>query len=101
MADYYGERAKGGAAAVIVENTFVDDKESRSSLVSSGIYNDHMIASHFYVAEAIKAGGAAAILQLSHGGRQAAAGATGIQPVAPSAVTSKSLNWKINLLPLP
>lgn len=89
MADYYGERAKGGAAAVIVENTFVDDKESRSSLVSSGIYNDHMIASHFYVAEAIKAGGAAAILQLSHGGRQAAAGATGLQPVAPSAVTCK------------
>jgi 2,4-dienoyl-CoA reductase-like NADH-dependent reductase (Old Yellow Enzyme family)/thioredoxin reductase len=89
MADYYGERAKGGAAAIIVENTFVDDKVSRSSLVSSGMYNDHMIASHFYVAEAIKNGGAVAILQLSHGGRQASAGATGLQPVAPSAVTCK------------
>lgn len=89
MADYYGERAKGGAAAIIVENTFVDEKESRSSLVSSGMYNDHMIASHFYVAEAIKAGGAAAILQISHGGRQATAGATGLQPVAPSPITCK------------
>lgn len=89
MADYYGERAKGGAAAVIVENTFVDNLESRSSLVSSGMYNDHMIASHFYVAEAIKAGGAAAILQLSHGGRQASAGATGLVPVAPSPIPCK------------
>lgn len=89
MADYYGERAKGGAAAIIVENTFIDKKESRSSLVSSGMYNDHMVASHYYVSEAIKDGGAVAILQLSHGGRQATAGATGLQPVAPSAVTCK------------
>lgn len=89
MANYYGERAKGGAAAIIVENTFIDNKESRSSLVSSGLYNDHMIASHYYVAEAIKQGGATAILQLSHGGRQASGGATGLKPVAPSAVTCK------------
>lgn len=89
MADYYGERAKGGAAAVIVENTFVDTKESRSSLVSSGLATDHLVASHYYVSEAIKNGGAVAILQLSHGGRQATAGATGLQPVAPSAVTCK------------
>lgn len=89
MAEYYGERAKGGAAAVIVENTFVDDKASRSSLVSSGIYNDHMIASHYLVAQAIKEQGAAAILQLSHGGRQANAGATGLPPVAPSAIPCK------------
>lgn len=89
MAEYYGERAKGGVAAVIVENTFVDDKESRSSLVSSGMYNDHMIASHYLVAQAIKEQGAAAILQLSHGGRQANAGATGLPPVAPSEVPCK------------
>lgn len=89
MADYYGERAKGGAAAIIVENTFVDNKESRSSLVSSGMYNDHMIASHYYVSQAIKEGGADAILQISHGGRQANAGATGLQCVAPSEIPCK------------
>lgn len=89
MAAYYGERAKGGAAAIIVENTFVDNKESRSSLVSSGMYNDHMIASHYYVSQAIKEGGACAILQLSHGGRQASAGATGLECVAPSAQACK------------
>lgn len=89
MADYYGERAKGGAAAIIIENTFVDTKESRSSLVSSGIYSDHMIASHYYVSEAIHDGGAIAIMQISHGGRQANGGATGRQPVAPSAQACK------------
>lgn len=94
MADYYGERAKGGAAAIIVENTFVDNKESRSSLVSSGMYNDHMIASHYYVSQAIKEGGADAILQLSHGGRQASAGATGLQCVGPSEIPCKFVQRK-------
>ena len=89
MVHYYGERAKGGVAAVIVENTYVDDKASRSSLSSSGLCNDHLISSHFYVAEAIKQGGAVAIMQLSHGGRQANGGATGLQAVAPSVIPCK------------
>lgn len=89
MIDYYAERAKGGAAALIVENTFIDDKESRSSLISSGLYSDHLIAGKNLLAEAIKDNGALAILQLSHGGRQAVAAATGLQPVAPSAIASK------------
>ncbi len=89
MIDYYAARARGGAAAVIVENTFVDDKESRSSLISSGLYSDHMIAGKNLLAEAIKDGGALAILQLSHGGRQAIEAATGLQPVAPSALECK------------
>lgn len=84
MADYYGERAKGGVAAIILENTFVDEKASRSSLVSSGIANDHMIASKYLVANAIKENGAVAIIQLSHGGRQANPGATGLPCVGPS-----------------
>jgi len=89
MAAYYAARAKGGVAAIVVENTFVDSKASRSSLVSSGLHNDHMIASKYLVAEAIKENGAVAILQLSHGGRQANAGATGLPAVAPSAVACK------------
>ena len=89
MADYYEKHAEGGVAAIIVENTFVDEKASRGSLVSSGLQNDHMIASHYLVSEAIKRQGAVAILQLSHGGRQAIAGATGLPPRAPSAVTCK------------
>jgi len=46
MADYYENFAKEGVAAIIVENSFIDGKASRSSLVSSGIHNDHMIGSH-------------------------------------------------------
>ncbi|ATW27691.1 FAD-dependent oxidoreductase [Candidatus Formimonas warabiya] len=90
MCDYYAERAKGGAAAIIVENTFVDTIAARSSLVSSGLYSDHLIAGKFKLAEAIKDNGAVAILQISHGGIQASAGAVpGVQCVGPSPVASK------------
>jgi len=86
LVDYYAERARGGVAAIIVENTFVDNKESRSSLISSGFYSDHLIRGKNYLAEAIQDNGSLAILQLSHGGRQANGLANPLQPVAPSAV---------------
>ena len=86
LIDYYAERARGGAAALIVENTFIDDRESRSSIISSGLYNDHLIKGKNLLAEAIQDNGALAIIQLNHGGRQASAAATGLQPVAPSAL---------------
>jgi len=86
MIDYYAARAKGGAGMVIVENTFVDDAESRSSLISSGLYSDHLIRGKNLLAEAIKEEGAVAILQLSHGGRQCSEAANYLPPVAPSAV---------------
>lgn len=86
MIDYYAERAKGGAGLIIVENTFIDNLASRSSLASSGLYSDHLIAGKNLLAEAIKENGALAIIQLSHGGRQARGGATTFEPVAPSAV---------------
>lgn len=90
MCDYYAERAKGGVAAVIVENTYVDQIAARSSLVSSGLYSDHLIAGKFKLAESIKDNGAVAILQLSHGGIQASAAAVpGVQCVGPSPVASK------------
>jgi 2,4-dienoyl-CoA reductase-like NADH-dependent reductase (Old Yellow Enzyme family)/thioredoxin reductase len=86
MADYYSERAKGGAGMIIIENTFVDNIASRSSLISSGLYSDHLIAGKNILAEAIKENGALAIIQLSHGGRQAREGASPYEAVAPSAV---------------
>jgi len=86
MIDYYIARAKGGAGMVVVESTFIDDAESRGSLVSSGIYSDHLIRGKNLLAEAIKEEGAVAILQLSHGGRQTHESANSLTPVAPSAV---------------
>ena len=92
LCDYYAERAKGGAAAIIVENTFVDNIASRSSLASSGLSSDQLIAGKFRLAEAIKRNGALAILQLSHGGLQAnPAAVPGQEAVAPSAVASKAV----------
>ena len=86
MIDYYTERAKGGAGTIIIENTFVDNLASRSSLISSGIYSDHLIAGKNILAEAIKENDVLAIMQLSHGGRQAREGASKYQAVAPSPV---------------
>lgn len=86
MIDYYAERAKGGTGIIIVENTFIDNLASRSSLSSSGFYSDHLISGKNLLAEAIKGNGAIALIQLSHGGRQARPGATVYEPVAPSAV---------------
>lgn len=86
MLDYYSERAKGGAGMIIVENTFVDDRASRSSLSSSGLYSDHLIAGKNLLAETIQKENAIAIIQLSHGGRQAREGATPFDAVAPSSV---------------
>ncbi|MFC1938650.1 FAD-dependent oxidoreductase [Chloroflexota bacterium] len=91
MIDYYAERARGGVGAIVVENTFVDDKESRGSMSSSGLYSDHLIASKGELAEAIKANGAVALIQIGHNGRQCAVGATGRQPVAPSAIPCQSI----------
>lgn len=89
MCDYYAERAKGGTAMIIVENTFVDSKASRSSISSSGLNTDHLIAGKFYLAQAIKENGAVAILQLSHGGIQASGAAVpGMECVGPSAKPS-------------
>ncbi len=89
LIEYYAARARGGVAAIIVENTFVDEKESRSSLVSSGLYSDHLIRGKNLLAEAIQEHNCLAIIQLSHGGRQANGRANPLQPVAPSEVMCK------------
>lgn len=86
MIKYYAERAKGGAGLITIQNTHVDDKVSRSAPSQGGIHNDHMIAGLNELAETIQAYGAAAVLQIGHGGRQCAPGATGRQPVAPSPI---------------
>lgn len=86
MIDYYSERARGGVGAIIVQNSYIDTRESRSALNQLGVYSDHLIAGLNELAEAIKACGAAALLQIGHGGRQCAPEATGRQPVAPSAI---------------
>ncbi len=69
--DYYEEAARGGVGTIIVQNSYIDEKASRSALVHLGVYSDHLIAGIGDLAETIKSYGVAALLQISHGGRQA------------------------------
>ncbi len=98
MVDYYRERARGGAGTIIIENTFVDALASRSSLLSSGLYCDHLIAGKNILAEIIKENGALAIIQLSHGGRQAREGATDCEPVGPSSLMCNVTKRPVHVL---
>jgi 2,4-dienoyl-CoA reductase-like NADH-dependent reductase (Old Yellow Enzyme family)/thioredoxin reductase len=98
MVDYYHERARGGTGTIIIENTFVDSLASRSSLLSSGLYCDHLIAGKNILAEIIKENGALAIIQLSHGGRQAREGATDCEPVGPSSLMCSVTKRAVHVL---
>jgi len=51
-----------------------------------GVYSDHSVPGLSKLAETIRAGGAEAILQICHAGRQSSKAVLGRQPVAPSAV---------------
>jgi 2,4-dienoyl-CoA reductase-like NADH-dependent reductase (Old Yellow Enzyme family)/thioredoxin reductase len=91
LINYYAERAKGGVGLIIVQNCYIDDKESRGAIIQMGVYSDHLIAGLNELAEAIQSYGAAAILQISHDGNQCNPEATGRQPVAPSPIPSKAI----------
>lgn len=100
---HYGRFALGGFGLVVVEATAVTP-EGRISYGDLGLWEDGQIAALARVVAGIKAGGAAAGLQLAHAGRKASAtvpwrggfteseaekAALGFetwQPVAPSAV---------------
>ena len=86
MIRYYAERAKGGTGLIIIQNTHIDGKASRSAASQGGIHHDHIIAGLNELAEAIQNYGTAAVIQIGHGGRQCAPGAAPMPPVAPSAV---------------
>jgi 2,4-dienoyl-CoA reductase-like NADH-dependent reductase (Old Yellow Enzyme family) len=86
---YYRERGRGGAAMVIVEFTCVDRTEGLGSAPQLSLDSPHLISGHARLAEAIRATGARACLQLHHAGRQTSPRILGgRQPVGPSAVES-------------
>lgn len=89
LINYYEERAKGGVGLIIVEYSFIDEKESRAAICQLGAHSDHMVPGLSELAETIKAYGAGAILQIAHGGRQTTPEIMKHQPVAPSAIPCK------------
>jgi len=86
LIDYYEERARGGVGLIIVEYSYIDDKDSKSHPNQLGIYHDKLIAGLNELAEAVQLHGAKVILQINHAGRQTSISVMGNQPVAPSSM---------------
>ena len=68
--EYYGARAAGGAALIIVEITFTDSEGSRAFHAQLGAHHDNMIPGLSDLAEAIAAQGAVPGIQFGHCGPQ-------------------------------
>lgn len=84
--NHYGERAKGGVGAIIVEVTCVDAPLGLNTNGMLVIDDDKYIPGMSKLASVIHDGGAKAFLQISHTGRGARRAIIGDQPVGPSAV---------------
>nr|WP_158783411.1 flavocytochrome c [Pantoea sp. BAV 3049] len=87
LVEYYRARA-GSIGTIVVECCFIDDL-GLAFPGAIGIDNDEKIAGLAKIAEAIKAKGSKAILQIYHGGRMVEPKLIGGRtPVAPSAVAA-------------
>jgi len=84
---FYEARARGGAAMIIPSSTAVSP-EGRVTPFAPGIWDDNVIPGWADLANAIHRHGSTLVLQISHGGRQAA---PGFEAVAPSAIPSPPL----------
>lgn len=83
MKDFYEARARGGAALLIVEASYVDPR-AQTCANQLGISNDEFIPGISELVEVIHRHGAKAALQLEHGGRMAESKLCHVQLVAPS-----------------
>ena len=85
------KRAAGGVGAIILEATQVDPA-SKIVAREMGAYDDLFIPGLARMADAIHAEGAAAFIQLNHGGPKAAFDLNGVQCVSASAIPVKKHN---------
>jgi 2,4-dienoyl-CoA reductase (NADPH2) len=87
--DFYVSRAEGGAGLIAMEAASVDYPRSRSVL-NPALDDDRYIPMFRMVADGVHRFGSKVIVQLSHVGRQTRRSTTGLAPVAPSPVASRS-----------
>lgn len=87
LAAFYDERARGGAALVMIGGCGVDIAGSGAYML--GIEHDGYGDEYRRLNERLKRHGAATGIQLFHAGRYARSVETGEQPVAPSPVRSR------------
>lgn len=86
-AEFYAERARGGAGLVVVEATYVD-QEGKRLHQNAMLHKDRYIASLRKLVQVVRREGSKVAIQLCHGGRDATPAITGCDPVAPSPIAS-------------
>jgi len=86
---HYEARARGGAALLIVEATYIHPR-GQAFVNQLGISDDKFIPGLSELVQAIHRHGAKAAIQLHHGGVKAKQELTGMQPVAPSLLASSN-----------
>ncbi|QSX07680.1 FAD-dependent oxidoreductase [Alkalibacter rhizosphaerae] len=93
--DYYGARAKGGFGMVITEIAAVDER-GMGMPGEPRLYSDDYIPGLTKLANAIHRGGAKAIVQLHHAGRETCEAMIGQTPTAPSSIPSLVYREPVN-----
>jgi len=89
----YTELAEGGVGAIITGITGVrrDGKIMPHMMM---IDNDSLIPAYRKMTDAVHKAGVPVFLQLGHAGRQTDRAATGVRPVAPSAIRDRTYFWE-------
>ena len=80
---HYGARARADVGLIILEHTYVHPG-GRAGETQIGIHHDGLIPGLRRLADAIRLGGAAAGIQITHAGSRTTAAVIGTQPMAPS-----------------
>jgi 2,4-dienoyl-CoA reductase-like NADH-dependent reductase (Old Yellow Enzyme family) len=83
--DYLARRARGGAALVFTEASYVR-ADGKGRIRQMGVDVDERIPGIARAAEAVHASGALLGVELNHGGRTAQGAVSGFTPVAPSPI---------------
>lgn len=85
LVQHYARHAAGGPAMIVVEHSYVT-LAGRVDRHQLGIWSDEHVAGLTRLAEVIHEGGAAAIIQITHGGSRCPHAATGATAVSPSGI---------------
>jgi len=92
LAAFYAERARGGAGLIVTGGAAVRPEGGMGDQ-SCHVYEDNQIPSWELITDAVHRAGGKIALQLFHSGRYAYKEATGMDPVAPSALQAPINRW--------
>ncbi|MCZ7657809.1 MAG: FAD-dependent oxidoreductase [Xanthobacteraceae bacterium] len=87
VAEYYAERARGGAGLIVAEATYVE-QEGKRLHHNAMLHDDRFIPGQRKIVQGAHAAGAKIAIQLNHGGRESIPEVSGSVPLAPSPLAS-------------